>query len=324
MERPINFCRDRRLRCGRCGHEFVVDLEWIDRWERAREQCPGCGVDCQVQDVPVVAIDAANPVLDDAYALRSFWYHTSTHSDWPVEDYAPAADFTPEMRARMGGDARVKAWAERQRKKALHVGTYEAAIHNMLRRMGDQGDRDNQFYLYRVRLRSPLTLREGSISDPSDGFGDVSFAKVCPNGEDAARYVNEHEDAGAVSLALHRTAIADVQQVAIPLQAVQGVERERRIFEMLTNAPDVPVPRIGKLARLRPMISPRVELARAIAKELADIVPINLRCQFESAVAFREGTDPARWAHRTVALGEVITQPGTVLAALNGVERRSV
>ncbi len=36
--------------------------------------------------------------------------------------------------------------------KALHVGTYEAAIENMLRRMNDELDSHAQFYLYRVEL----------------------------------------------------------------------------------------------------------------------------------------------------------------------------
>src|SRR5699024_5272434 len=52
-----------------------------------------------------------------------------------VEDFDPAADLTPGIRRMMGGDERVTAWAARQRAKALHVGTYEAAVHNMLRRM---------------------------------------------------------------------------------------------------------------------------------------------------------------------------------------------
>lgn len=46
---------------------------------------------------------------------------------------------------RMGGDKRVVSWAARQRAKALHVGTYEAAVHNMLRRMRDQADDCSQF-----------------------------------------------------------------------------------------------------------------------------------------------------------------------------------
>jgi hypothetical protein len=324
MERDIDFDRDRLMRCGHCGHEFVADLEWIGRWEQGHEQCPGCGVDCQEEDAPGVFADPTDPVLDDAYARRVFWYHTSTHPDWPAKDFDPAANLTAETRSMMGGEARVAAWAARQRAKALHVGTYEAAVHNMLRRMDDQGDRDNQFYLYRVQLRPTLTIRPGSIVDSSDGFGDVSLARVCPSGEDAARYANEHEDPGAISLALHRGAIAEVQRIAIPLSNVVNGERERHVVETLISASDVPVPAEGKLARFLPPVSPRVRTARQVVKELAQSLPVNLRNQFTSAAAFAEGIDPAQWAHRTIALTELITQPDTVLTALDEAEHRAV
>ncbi|MEK6311551.1 MAG: hypothetical protein V4737_13320 [Curtobacterium sp.] len=317
MDREIDFDHNRHMRCGRCAREFVVDLEWLDRWERGNEHCPGCGVDCQEEDAPRVIADPTDPVLDDAYARRVFWYHTSTHPDWPAKDFDPAAALTPETRLRMGGDARVAAWAKRQRTIALHVGTYEAAIQNMLRRKGDQGDRDSQFYLYRVRLRPSLTMRPGWIVDSSDGFGDVTFARVCPDGEDAARYANEHEDPGALSVALHRGAIKEVQRIEIPLGTVLNREQERRVLETLTSASDVPVPAEGKIARLLPAVSPRVGTARQLAKQIAETLPINLRNQFASAAAFVEGSDPAPWAHRAIALAELVTEPKRGLAALD-------
>ncbi|WP_268892133.1 hypothetical protein [Brevibacterium rongguiense] len=40
MERFINFWRDRRMLCTGCGHCFVVDLDWIDRWEQSGEKYP--------------------------------------------------------------------------------------------------------------------------------------------------------------------------------------------------------------------------------------------------------------------------------------------
>jgi hypothetical protein len=32
MERPIDFSRERHMLCGQCGRQWVVDLDWIDRW----------------------------------------------------------------------------------------------------------------------------------------------------------------------------------------------------------------------------------------------------------------------------------------------------
>src|SRR5699024_11868511 len=103
------------------------------------------------------------------------------------------ADLTPGIRRMMGGDERVTAWAARQRAKALHVGTYEAAVHNMLRRMRDQADRGNQFYLYRVHLKPSVTEREGWMVDTSKWLGDVVLAAVCPPGIAHACYLHSPE-----------------------------------------------------------------------------------------------------------------------------------
>ncbi|MDT0615538.1 hypothetical protein [Streptomyces lancefieldiae] len=193
MERWIDFSRDRRMLCGACGHQWRVDLDWIDRWERGGEKCPGCGLTCEHEDAPRVTVDPDEPALDDDWVVTVSWYHTSTQPDWPRRDFDPAAVLTAETRMRMGGDERVAAWAARQRAKALHIGTYEAAVHNMLRRIRDQADRGNQFYLYRVHLRPSVVVREGWLVDPSDFVGDVVLDEVCPPGVGVARYLNYHE-----------------------------------------------------------------------------------------------------------------------------------
>lgn len=122
---------------------------------------PRCDLTCEHEDAPRVTVDPADPALDDDRVTRLFWYHTSTQPDRPTRDFDPAAGLTVETRLRMGGDLRVADWAARQRAKALHVGTYEAAIHNMLRRIDDQADHGSQFYLYRIRLEPTVEVREG-------------------------------------------------------------------------------------------------------------------------------------------------------------------
>lgn len=141
MERRIDFWRERQMLCGRCDHRWRVDLDWIDRWEQAREACPGCGMACEHEDSPRVTLDSGDPALDDDTVAQFFWYHTSTQPDWPTRNFDPAAVLTAETRRMMDGEQRVAAWAARQRAKALHVGTYEAAVHNMLRRIRNQADR---------------------------------------------------------------------------------------------------------------------------------------------------------------------------------------
>lgn len=157
MERPIDFCRARYMLCGQCGHRWMVDLDWIDRWEQAQERCPGCGETCERETAPRVTADSGDPALNDDLVSRLVWYHTSTEPGWPVRNFDPAFGLTDDVRQMMGGDNRVARWAERQRAKALHVGTYEAAIHNMLRRIDDQADHGNQptSTAYTSNRRSP-------------------------------------------------------------------------------------------------------------------------------------------------------------------------
>ena len=348
MERLIDFSRERHMLCGSCGHRFLVDLDWIDRWKQGQEKCPSCALTCEHEDAPRVTVDPADPALDDDRVARLSWYHTSTHPDWPTKDFDAAAGMTAETRQRMGGDRQVAAWTAHQRRKALHVGTYEAAIHNMLRRIDGQADHASQFYLYRVRLKPTVVVRAGWVIDPSNFVGDVMLDEVCPPGVDIARYLNYHEDPGGISLALERDAIAGVQRVAVPLADTWDEGWVRDAVAALENATANVAPATGKLSRFRRQSSPRViagreleadreleasreleadrELgaSRELGAALARRLPVNLQHQFTSATAFTEGDDPVRWARRTSALFELIEDPRRVLAALDKADLRHV
>ena len=318
MERPIDFFRKRHMLCGQCGHQWVVDLDWIDRWEQAQEKCPGCGVTCEVETAPGVTLDPGDPALSDENITQLIWYHTSTQPDWPTQNFDPAAELTEQTRQMMGGDDRVAQWAERQRAKALHVGTYEAAVHNMLRRIDDQADHGSQFYLYRVYLVPTITVREGWLIDPSNFVGDVVLDEVCPPGIDVARYLNYHEDPGGLSLALARTAIASTQQIAIPplsnddpswvATAVGELERVA-----VTSPPSAGSRPIGR----RSAPSPKSGRARELAALLAQRLPVNLRWQFEVATAFNDNLAPEDWARYVTGLMKVLLAPEQVLAELD-------
>ncbi|MFC0674526.1 hypothetical protein [Brachybacterium hainanense] len=324
MERPIDFSRDRSMLCAACHHRFRVDLDWIDRWEQGGEKCSGCGLTCEHEDAPRVTVDLDDPALDDGQVARFAWYHTSTHADWPTEDFDPAAVLTPVTRRRMGGDEHVAAWAARQRAKALHVGTYEAAIHNMLRRIANQADSRSEFHLYRVRLRPDVVVRESWVVDPSDWLGDVVLADVCPPGVDVTRYLNRREDPGGISLALGRDAIASVQQVSLPLPLDGPDHWASRAVAALESASAAPVPTEDILGRSRPGPSRRSAVASELAADLAARLPVNLRLQVESAAAFRDGDDPEKWARRASGLLGLIEAPERVLAALDAAELRLV
>lgn len=324
MERQINFLRLRHMLCGSCDHQFVVDLEWIERWEQGCERCPGCGLTCEYKDSPEVTVDPADLVLDKARVAEVFWYHTSTHLDWPSQGYDPTEGLTAEHRLVMGGDRGVELWAASQRVKALHVGTYEAAVYNMLRRMRDQVDRQNQFYLYRVRLRLDVVVRDELLVDPGNWLGDVSLDDVCPPGVDVTRYLNLNEDPGGVSLALGRNAISSVQQVTLPVLGTQSGDWMHAAVAALEAASDEPVPMKDIFGRDRPGPSRRMGVAQERRDEVASGLPANLREQFESAISFSRGSDPLQWARRVAGLVVLIQDPQHILSALDASEHREI
>jgi hypothetical protein len=297
----------------------MVDLDWIDRWEQALESCPGCGVTCEVETAPRVTVAPDDPALSDDNVAQLIWYHTSTQPDWPTRNFDPAAELTEQTRQMMGGDDRVAHWAERQRAKALHVGTYEAAVHNMLRRINDQADHGSQFYLYRVYLAPTITVREGWLIDPSNFVGDVVLDEVCPPGIDVARYLNYNEDPGGLSLAVGRAAIASTQQIAIPplsnddpgWVATAVGEFERATVTSPPSAGSRPIER-------RSAPSPKSGRARELVAPLAQRLPVNLRRQFEAATAFNDNLEPEEWARYVMGLMNMLVAPEQVVAELDG------
>lgn len=297
MERPIDFWPDRHMLCGNCGDPIVVDLDWIELWECGKEGCPRCGLTCEHENAARVTVDPDDPALEDDHVASFFWYHTSTAPDWPVQDFDPTADLTAEDRRKMGGDVGIASVAAVYRAKALHVGTYAAAVHNMFRRMGDQADRDNQFYLYRVHLRPDVVVKKDWVPDPSDWLDTVVLEDVCPPGIDVTRYLNYHEDPGGLSLVLGRNEIASVQQVAIPLLDAGADDNwTLSAIKELEEASDTPVCEQDILGSWRPGPLPRAQVGQELGEALAARLPVNLRRQFKSAVSFSEGEDPAQWA----------------------------
>ena len=228
----------------------------------------------------------------------------------------------------MGGDRRVARWAARQRAKALHIGTYEAAIHNMLRRIADQADRGRQFYLYRVRLVPSVTVRESWLIDPSNFVGDVVLDEVCPPGTDVTRYLNYHEDPGGLSLALGRTAIASTQRIAIPARSSSDsgwIATAVGELERAAVTPSGPAEREVWLPRQisrRITPSPKSARARELVAPLAQRLPVNLRRQFESAAAFDETLEPETWAHYVLSLLDLILAPERALDELDRAKAR--
>lgn len=322
IERPINFERPRRLRCGSCRHEWRVTPEWLDRFNQALEACPVCGTDCQSEDRPDFCAEPEDPSHDDSAVRGSHWYHSSTHENWPDRKFDPATGLDDVTKRRM--EARgcgVAAWADRQRTKALHVGTYEAAIENMFRRMNHEGSGGDQFYLYRVQLHPDCLIEPGVHREPTNFVGDAHLAEVCAPGVTVFRYVNVHEDPSNVSLAIDPDAIRAVQRVPVPLPVDATNPWVLTATAQLSDAASQPPPQPkGKLQRWRQReVSALASEARRLELEVAARLPLTLRARFTAG--FDEAgfeVVPAAFPMKLVGLARLVLGPRAVLDALDG------
>jgi len=204
-----------------CGQTSTLTAnEYFEEADSCRMRCQHC--DGSIHFGPAVAAvrDEHDPALRDDCVPGLAWYHTSTDPAWPSEDYA--ARFEAELKwvDRDFGPSR-ESHIARETSKALHVGTYEAAIENMLRRMNDQGDGDSQFYLYRVGLRiAPGRINQGYRDENHAVAAKISLGELDAAGLDAVRYLNVHEAIGTLSLAVRPDAIWAVQRLPIPVSSL--------------------------------------------------------------------------------------------------------
>jgi hypothetical protein len=82
------------MRCGSCDYEWHVTAEWVDRFDQALEACPACGTEFQGENRPDFCVEPDEPTCDDDAARKRYWYHSSTHANWPDKEFDPAAQLT--------------------------------------------------------------------------------------------------------------------------------------------------------------------------------------------------------------------------------------
>jgi hypothetical protein len=245
IERPVDFSYETCwVECPACDERVVVSIE-----ARKVGQEVSCsrGHPFESGDVDPVVTDLADLEEPAGDVGRVAWYHTSTRRTWPPTDDAPTAI-------------------------ATHVGTFEAAIENMLRRMHDQDDAREQFYLHRVRLTcGPAEI--SSIGTELEGFyGNVRLRVLYALGSRIARYVNLYEQQGGVSLAIEPSVVAEVQTIKIPL--AEGDEREQTQtmfaqYRTEENSIQARRPRTDGLDQ-HELIKPTTERSRQIVRQLRD------------------------------------------------------
>lgn len=232
--------------CAQCGSRVSVEAEEYTKQEEMEAVYPTCqcGKEIDISTVRPVLRSLDDPALNGSAVSRMAWFHTSLYKYWPDED-AYRADvlhqlsLTPLAGSPDGGRA-----ARRKMGLALHLGTYEAAIENMLRRAREQDIGQIQYWLDRVLLRlEPGDLHPTVMSELRGSMGDVELSVVHDLDARVVRYVNAREAAGSVSLAVDPSVIREVSSVAIPV--AQASDAVAPSSEAVTREATTELDRLG-------------------------------------------------------------------------------
>ncbi|OZC55561.1 hypothetical protein CH267_13425 [Rhodococcus sp. 06-621-2] len=244
---------------------------------------------------------------------------------------------------------------------ALHLGTYGAAIENILRRRRDQDFDNRTYWLHQVEIRLKAGDLYPTVRGELDGIiGDVSLKQLVKHSNSrAVRYVNSHESAGSISLAVDRAVIARIRTIALPpsqtvllasataqeavAKAVDHLADAERLRPDTTGIPDSEIPRTvlaAQLAKRRGRINPRLmdiatrmetyeirrgEIWGELKKRLLDEYLVGVNAQVRSLFegSCRTGDDPHEFDEQVRALAVLLREPEAVVRAFEGAEWRS-
>ncbi|WP_156052419.1 hypothetical protein [Nocardia carnea] len=209
-----------RMRCV-CGATIWLSAQQY--WDQSLGDptvCERCGETTHFGPYTALLRDEDDRALADEMVGRLAWYHTSTYPDWPSSSFA--ADATRFLDEHPMRDAvALDDLAEYSLTKALHVGTYECAIENMLRRMDTQTQVGVPFYLHRVQLCVAAgEVNEGYRDENYDSVSQVLLKTLEAENLWALRYLNVQESGGSLSLAIDPAVIVSVQSIALPVPAL--------------------------------------------------------------------------------------------------------
>ncbi|MGV0875184.1 hypothetical protein [Mycolicibacterium sp. XJ879] len=222
--------------CPNCGTRVNIaahlyELQTVSTPSRLQtapfSRCGQCDTEIDVTHQHPVLRNPDDIALQDDRVHKLFWYHTSTYENWPdAEAYAAAYEAQmadARLSRRLANPQRAR---EQHTSRAVHIGTYESAIENMLRRLHDEDNQDGspiQYWLHRVQIHLELgDLAPGVGEEPTDFMGNVPMSKLDVDfgGARAVRYVNVNEAAGSISIAIHPAVIATVATIPIPVESV--------------------------------------------------------------------------------------------------------
>lgn len=343
IERPVDFAHGFRMRCETCKtSNWLTEEDWQSSPD-AMAPCSGCGDEYHFGPAVIDLRDPEDPTLDDQKLPELAWYHTTNDPGWPGKSKpAPERDLD-SLRLQGFTEDRLRRYSHRRATQALHVGTYEAAIESMLRRMRNQGGQDSEFYLHRVRLRQDVRIEDGWRDENNAAAAAVTQADLANHGVEVIRYLNAYESIGSLSLAVVPEAIASTQSIRLPIQNHIELpdtetyewlkEIRERIDAVRADARDRP---LTPLEKLRKRASDRMggtELipneVYAAARELEEaaanrylgsstsMVSENFLRSLRSPDPVGDYASDMRWLIKFRALATILTSPDSVHRALD-------
>jgi hypothetical protein len=346
-EREINFSYDYRMRCENCPSSNLLSAEnYHSLSGTGVTTCSSCGHDFNFGPKVIDVRDPEDEALDASKVPQLFWYHTTTDPEWPRASWElPEKELRHLRQTAQWPEEEIERHRRFYENQALHVGTYEAAIESMLRRINEQGDRGSVFYLYRVRLRSDLRVAPNWRDENQEQAAKITRMDLAAQEWDGLRYLNAYESMGSISLALVRTAIESTQRILLPIPGQVGPPRDalmarirsyrQRVQDILTAAADRPPSALDELRRraaerhgttLHTPLPPEVH---GVLKEMEDYVsdqylagvsPV-VRHDFLHAVgrptAVADDEAYGEWHKEFRDMAVLLTRAGDVLKALD-------
>ena len=240
IERFDGFAYDYQMHCA-CGRTSRVpaDVYWERESIDALAPCEHCGQEIHFGSAVAALRDPNDLALSNDKVADLAWYHTSTFRDWPSPEYAALVG----AQLQKLGSIIPPRIRYRESAKALHVGTYEAAIETCcgactIRMTLTVASTCTESRLISHQLTSTPDFRDENHEDASQ----LSLDEL--GGLRAVRYVNVHEASGSISLAIHPAAINTIQTIALPQAGLAPappahvIEAVARIEEELAAARD--------------------------------------------------------------------------------------
>ncbi|AKK27838.1 hypothetical protein [Mycobacterium sp. EPa45] len=215
--------------CVECGRRVEIAADLYERQTSGTQpadfsRCQ-CGTEVEVTALDPVLGNPNDVALPDDDVDGLYWYHTSPYQKWPDTEAYTAHVRALILRSPALGGLSAQQLLEQHTSRALHIGTYEATIENMLRRRQDEDRHDGppvRYWLHRVRIQlRPGDLTPGVGEELGDWVGVVPLSMLHErDGARAARYVNTDEANGSISVAIDPAVIATVSSIEIPIASL--------------------------------------------------------------------------------------------------------